>query len=75
MKDNFLLNIRQKLKITQNINIANNKRSMKTSSKKKEHMIMVTTNIICFKLTDESDRLNHSLTNMNPAIIMRAKII
>lgn len=75
MKDNFLLNIRQKLKISQNINIANNKRSMKTSSKKKEHMIMVTTNIICFKLTDESDRLNHSLTNMNPAIIMRAKII
>lgn len=75
MKDNFLLNIRQKLKISQNIDIANNKRSMKTSSKKKEHMIMVTTNIICFKLTDESDRLNHSLTNMNPAIIMRAKII
>lgn len=75
MKDNFLLNIRQKLKITQNINIANNKRSMKTSSKKKEHMIIVTTNMICFKLTDESDRLNHSLTNMNPAIIMRAKII
>jgi hypothetical protein len=48
---------------------------MKTSSKKKEHMIMVTTNITCFKLTDESDRLNHSLINMNPAIIMRAKII
>ena len=75
MKDSFLLNIRQKLKINQNINIADNKRSIKTSSKKKEHMIMVTTNMICFKLTDESDRLNHSLINMNPAIIMRAKII